>query len=66
MGENDSNTLREYAYFFFLKTEKKNKWGRGVSQMKTNPPGVEFVIDIFKSDKLNKKESCRRFFTLSM
>ena len=25
MGENDSNTLREYAYFFFSKTEKKKK-----------------------------------------
>ena len=40
MGENDSNTLREYAYFF-SKTEEKNKWGRGLNQMKTNPPGVE-------------------------
>ena len=34
--------------------------------MKTNPPGVEFVINIFKFNKLNKRESCRRFFTLSM
>ena len=37
MGENGSNTLREYA-FFFSKTEKKNKCGRGLSQIKTNPP----------------------------
>ena len=29
--------------------------------MKTNPPGVEFVINILKFDKLNKRESCRRF-----
>ena len=34
--------------------------------MRTNPPGVEFVINIFKFDKLNKRESCRRFFTLSI
>ena len=65
MGENDSNKLREYAYFF-PKTEKKNKWGRGLSQMKTNPPGVEFVIIIFKFNKLNKRERRRRVFTLSM
>ena len=65
MGENGSNTLREYA-FFFSKTEKKSKCGRGLSQIKTNPPGVEFVINIFKFDKLSKRESCRRFFTLSM
>ena len=65
MGENGSNTLCEYAYFL-SKTEKKNKGGRGLSQIKTSPPGVEFVINIFKFDKLNKRESCSRFFTLSM
>ena len=30
--------------------------------MKTNPPGVEFVINLFKFNKLNKRESRRRFF----
>ena len=34
--------------------------------MKTNPPGVEFVIIIFKFNKLNKRESRRRVVTLSM
>ena len=34
--------------------------------MKTNPPGVEFVINIFKFNKLNKREGRRRVFTLSM
>ena len=51
---------------FISKTEKKNKWGRGLSQMKTNPPGVEFVIIIFKFNKRKKRESHRRVFTLSM
>ena len=65
MGENGSNTLREYAYFL-SKTEKKNECGRGLSQIKTSPPGVEFVINIFKFNKLKKRESSRRFFALSM
>ena len=30
--------------------------------MKTNPPGVEFVINIFKFDKLNKRELSSVFY----